>query len=131
MRYLPALLLSSIYLSNIVIGAPAPVPAAHPAGVITPAKFTYMILSADIDQPWTLQDNNHEEFNFTVAGFWAGALPVTCSLAWDAGAAKVTSTGVYKLNASNISCSDPNVKFEMERYRVEPWFLWQLSIYAK
>ena len=105
-----------------------------PAGQIV-AATTYLILSADISQPpSTTPGQNPEEFNFTVAGDWSGASPVNCSVSWNAGFADVTNLGDKEVNVMSpaaFTCSDAGVNVDMTRIRVEPWFLWELSIQAR
>lgn len=123
-----AFLILLTYLTRIITAAPAPVPA----GPILPNQSTYLILSADISQPWSsVQGTNPEQFEFTIVGQWTGAIPVNCSLSWNAGVANVTDAGLNKVDVSFNNCTDETVQIDMTRFRVEPWFLWQLNITAR
>lgn len=55
---------------------------------------------------------------------------MTCSLAWNAGAATVTDEARNVVDVTFNNCSDPGVRIDMTRFRVEPWFLWQLTVAA-
>ena len=110
-----------------ILAAPSPIPASQ----IT-AQSTYLILSADVSQPFSsVQGVNPEFWDFTVVGQWAGATPVHCSLQWNAGIAIESNEGQKQVDISFNNCSDPSVTIDMTRFQVEPWFLWQLSIQAR
>jgi len=129
MRYLPLLTLLFTYLTTLTTAAPAPLPASPIA-----LQSTYLILNATVTQPWSpIQHNNPEHFVFSLVGDWAGSVPVTCSLHWNAGLASVTDEDVFTINvhAPAFACSDRGVTVDMTRVRVEPWFLWQVSVEAK
>ncbi len=129
MLSLLSIITSFAYLIAINRAAPAPSPV--PAGPIT-AQATYLILTADINQPWSsIQGVNPETFSFTVVGQWAGSTPVTCTLNWNAGVVTITDEGQKKVDATFNNCTDPNVEIDMKRYRIEPWFLWEITIQAR
>lgn len=114
-------------LSTIITAAPAPMPA----GLIAAAPASYVIMSADISQPFSpLLGTNPEYFSVTLGGQWAGATPATCALKWDAGVANYTVGGEEVIDIDHNNCTDINLKVHMKRFRVEPWFLWELSITA-
>jgi len=129
MLSLPLLTLLTTYLTTPTTAAPAPLPASPIA-----LQSTYLILNASVTQPWSsLQGHNPEHFVFTLVGDWAGSVPVTCSLHWNAGLASVTDEDVFTVNvqAPAFACSDRGVTVDMTRVRVEPWFLWQVNVEAK
>lgn len=124
-----SIILISFYacLNTTISAAPAPAPA----GPIAASPASYVILSADISQPFSpVLGSNPEYFSVTLAGQWAGATPATCALKWDAGVANFTSGGEEVINIDHNNCTDISLKVHMTRFRVEPWFLWELSITA-
>ena len=126
MLSLNTLILLFTYLITTITAAPAPAPAN---AIPTPA--TYLILSADVSQPWSgIQGTNPEQWNFTIVGQWPGSKPVTCSLDWNAGSANVTDEARSVVDVTFNNCTDPGVRIDMTRFRVEAWFLWQLTIAA-
>ena len=118
------------YLTWAAYAAPTPVPAGQIA-----SATTYLILNADVSQPIsTTPGTNPEQFNFTVAGDWAGATPVNCSANWNAGVASLSNLGDKEIDVKTpaaFSCSDVSLSVDMTRIRVEPWFLWELTVQAK
>lgn len=122
----PTALLALLACLTAIVPAAAPAPAS---AIPTPAS--YLILSADVSQPWSgIQGTNPEPWNFTIAGQWPGSKPVSCSLAWNAGAANVTDEAQHVVDVTFNNCTDPGVTIDMTRFRVEPWFLWQLTVAA-
>jgi len=129
MLYLPLLTLLSTSFTTLIAAAPGPVPASPIA-----LQSTYLILNATVTQPWSsIQGHNPEHFIFSLVCDWTGSVPVTCSLHWNAGLASVTDEDVFTVNvhAPAFACSDRGVTVDMTRVRVEPWFLWEISVQAK
>jgi len=128
MLYLSVLTFLSTYLTTLTNALPAPLPASP----IT-LQSTYLILNATVSQPWSsIQGQNPEHFIFSLVGDWDGSVPVTCSLHWNAGITSVTDEDQFTVNvhAPAFTCSDRGVTVDMTRVRVEPWFLWQISVQA-
>lgn len=128
MLYLSVITVLFTYLINLTTAIPAPIPV----GPITRLS-TYLILNATISRPWSsIHGTNPENLTLTVVGDWPGAIPVQCSLRWDAGIASVTVEDVYTVNVEYPAfvCSDQGVTADMTRIRVEPWFLWEIRLQA-
>jgi len=124
-------LLTSI--TQIIIASPTPIPA----NAITPNQPTYLVLSAAIYQPWSGDKTNvPEDFNFTVAGAWPGAAPVSCHTHWNANFLRQTD---FKPDQSTQPMAtvtaqkwdDPGVRWGLKRIMLEPWYGWDVEVTAR
>lgn len=114
------------------IPAIAPINLIHPPNptntfipIPPPAPATYKILSAVIDSQWGANTGSMETFNVTLEGTGAGALPVLCSVTWDA----MSANGVPIPVISNFVCTDSAVIVTLARMNVVDFLGWDVTVH--